>query len=167
MQHSAYLLVVASLAILAVPSAGQDHKPLDLVQKISSAKTVYFDDQTGDASVGKEALKELKKWGRFQITTDRKEADLIFLLSAEPHKGGNIVFSGGQTGSIDSSGNVQEDPIPTYAKTAPAPYAFLTVIDLKTGGRPWSGSHQWGGLLTGFNSVGARLIDKLKAQVEK
>ena len=167
MQHSAHLLVVASLAISALPSAAQDERQPKWREKILSAKTVYFDDQTGDAAIGKQALRKLKKWGRFQITTDRKEADLIFLLSAEPYNGSQIVFSGGQTGTIDSSGNVQEDAAPTYNKVAPVRYAFLTVIDPKTGAKLWSSTHQWGGLLTGFNSVGARLIDKLKAQVKK
>src|SRR5260370_25629263 len=70
--------------------------------RILSAKTVYFENQSGSDAVGNGALAQLKKWGKFQIVTDRKHADLIFSLSAEPNKGGNVILSGGQTGSIDS-----------------------------------------------------------------
>jgi len=41
------------------------------------------------------------------------------------------------------------------------------VIDPKTGGNLWSDQHLWGALLTGFNSVGARLIKELENQTKK
>jgi hypothetical protein len=112
-------------------------------------------------------LAQLKNWGKFQIVPDRKQADLIFFLSADPYRGGNIIMSGGQTGSIDSHGHIEEDPIPDYNKQSPTRYAYLTVIDAKTGDNLWSGKHLWGGLLTGFNSVGNRLIKDLEKQTKK
>jgi hypothetical protein len=108
----------------------------------------------------------VKKWGKFQLVTDPKEADLIFLLSADPYKGGNIVFASGQTGSIDN-GHVTEDPIPDCNKLSPTRYAYLTVIDPETGDNLWSRKHVWGGLLTGFNSVGERLIKELESQTKR
>jgi len=151
--------------ICAFPSAAQTG--LARSSRILSAKTVYFDNQTGSDAVGNGALAQLKKWGKFQIVSDRKRADLIILLSAEPDKGGNIILSGGQTGSIDSHGHVEEDPIPTFNKQSPTRYAYLTVIDATNGDNLWSGKHVWGGLLTGFNSVGKRLIRNLKKQTKK
>jgi len=94
-------------------------------------------------------------------------ADLILLLSADPYKGGYIIMSGGQTGTIDVHGKIDVDPIPNYNKQAPVRYAYLTVIDPKTGENLWSDSHRWGGLLTGFNSVGARLVKELEEQTKK
>jgi hypothetical protein len=47
---------------------------------------------------------------------------------------------------------------PNYNKQSPARCAYLTVIDPKTGDNLWSDTHQWGGLLTGYNSVEARLV---------
>jgi hypothetical protein len=44
---------------------------------------------------------------------------------------------------------------------------YLTVIDPKTGENLWSDSHQWGGLLTGFNTTGERLVKKLENQTKK
>jgi hypothetical protein len=73
-------------------------------------------------------------------------------------------MSGGQTGTVDVHGKIDVDPIPNYNKQAPVRYAYLTVIDPKTGENLWSDSHRWGGLLTGINSVGARLVKELEEQ---
>lgn len=137
------------------------------VSRILAAKSVYFDDQLGVAAVADKALAQLKKWGRFHIVQDRKQADLIFLLSADPYKGGQIIFSGGQTGTMGKDGNVDVDSVPNYNKLAPVRDAYLTVIDSQSGENLWSDSHQWGGLLTGFNSVGERLVKELQKQSAK
>lgn len=108
----------------------------------------------------------MRKWGKFQLVADPKQADLIFILSADSYNGGNIIFANGQTGTIDD-GHITEDPIPNYKKQSPTRYAYLTVIDPKTGGNLWSDQHLWGGLLTGFNSVGARPIKELENQTKK
>jgi len=167
MRISTHLLVVFTLMILVVPATAQDQEHSRLAPKILSAKSVYFDDKTGVAAVGKKALSELQKWGRFQIVEDRKLADLIILLSADPYKGGYIIFSGGQTGTIDKSGNIHEEPIPYFNRQAPVRYAYLTVIDPETGENLWSDSRRWGGLLTGFNSAGERLVKELEKQIKR
>lgn len=132
--------------------------------RILSARTVYFENKTGSAAVGKNALAQLRKWGKFVVVPNAKSADLIFLLSADPYRGGNIILSGGQTGSVDNQGHIEEDRVPDYNKQSPTRDAYLTVIDAKTGESLWSHSHVWGGALTGFNSVGARLIKQLESQ---
>ena len=140
-------------------------------QQISSiilaAKTVFFDDQTGVPAAGKDAVSQLKKWGRFQIVAEKSQADLILVLSASPPKGGHILYSGGQTGTIDKSGHVDEDPVPKYQQSGPPRAAYLSVFDTKSGESLWTDSHQWGGLLTGHNSAGARLISQLKKDLKK
>jgi hypothetical protein len=157
------ILVLSSL-LVATPAVAQKH--LAQSPRFLSAKSVYFNNQTGSDAVGKNALAQLNKWGKFQLVTDPKEADLVFLLSADPYKGGAIVFASGQTGSIDN-GRVTEDPIPDYNKLSPTRYAYLTVINPKTGDNLWNRKHVWGGLLTGFNSVGERLIKELETQTKK
>ena len=141
------------------------------VQQISpiifAAKTVFFDDQTGVPAVGRDSISQLKKWGRFQIVADRSQANLILLLSASPPKGGHILYSGGQTGTIDKSGHIEEDPVPKNRQSGPPRAAYLTVFDARTGESLWTDSHQWGGLLTGHNSAGARLISQLKKEMKK
>ena len=166
MQTPVHLLVVA-LAILAATGPAQDQKQHGLPLKILSAKSLYFDNQTGAQHVAEKTLDELKKWGRFKIVRDPKQADLIFLLSADPYGGGYIIYLGGQTGTIDKSGNIEADPVPTYNKASPVRYAYLTVIDTNTGVSLWKDSHVWGGLLTGFNSVGEQLVKELEKQTKK
>jgi hypothetical protein len=163
MRASTQSLLVFLLASLTPMSSAAAQKQMAQSPRILSAKTVYFKNQTGSDAVGNRALAQLKKWKKFQLVPDPKQADLIFLLSADPYKGGNIILAGGQTGSIDD-GHITEDPIPNYNKQSPTRYAYLTVIDPKTGSNLWSDKHLWGGLLTGFNSVGERLIKELEKQ---
>jgi hypothetical protein len=161
------LLLILMLTGLISTSSYAAQKQLARSPRILSATSIYFDNETGSDAVGNRALAQLKKWGKFQIVPDRKQADLIFLLSADPNRRGNIIMSGGQTGSIGSHGHIEEDPIPDYNKQSPTRYAYLTVIDAKTGDNLWSEKHLWGGLLTGFNGVGNRLIKDFKNQTKK
>src|ERR1700682_3178567 len=110
MRISVCLLVVLTLTGLISTSSSVAQKELARSTQILSAKTIYFDNQTGSDGVGISALAELKKWRKFQIVPDRKQEDLIFFLSADPCKGGNIIMSGGQTGSISRPGRIGEDP---------------------------------------------------------
>lgn len=167
MRNLAFLVAGLLFASLVSPPAVRSQKQLAKSPKILAAKTVYFDNQTGADAVGTAALARLKKWARFQMVNDKKLADLIFLLSADPYNGGYIIFSGGQTGTVNSSGQLQEDRVPNYNRQAPVRHAYLTVIDAKSGQNLWSDSHVWGGLLTGGNSAGERLVEKLQKQVEK
>ena len=160
------LVVLAFSGVLgAHASAGQKQRARS--PRILAAKTVYFDNRIGSDAVGNRALARLKRWGKFQIVPDQKQADLIFVLSADPSRGGHIITSGGQTGSIDSSGHLEEDPVPNYNGLSRTRYAYLTVFDRATGEKLWSWEHVWGGLLTGFNSVGDRLIRELEKQSKK
>jgi len=161
---SVLLALILSGFLALTPAGGQ--KQMARSPRILSAKTVYFDNQSGSDAVGNNALAQLTKWGKFQLVTERKQADLVFLLSADPYKGGNIVFASGQTGTIEN-GHVTEDAVPNYNNQSPTRYAYLTVIDPKTGDNLWSDKHLWGGLLTGFNSVGERLIKELESQTKK
>jgi len=165
-RNSSLLAVVLGLAFLLAPFAAECQKGSAKSPKIQSSKTVYFDDQTGIDAVGAAALAQLKKWGRFQLVQDKKSADLVLLLSADPYNGGYIIFASGQTGTVNS-GHVQEDRVPNYTPQAPVRDTYLTVIDPKTGQNLCSDSHVWGGLLTGVNSIGERLVKKLEKQVEK
>jgi len=160
-------LVIFIFTNLLLPFSLAAQKQLAKSPEILSAKTVYFDNRTGADAVGAAAVAQLKKWGRFQVVPDKKSADLILLLSADPYHGGYIIFASGQTGSIDADGHVQEDIVPNYNRLAPVRDAYLTAIDPTTGKSLWTDSHVWGGLLTGKNSVGTRLIQKLQKQIEK
>lgn len=167
MRLSASFLAILLLAAQAVPSLAQKPPKPAPLSKILAAKSVYFDDETGVPAVGNKALAQLKQWGRFRIVSDRRQADLVFLLSSDPYKGGYLIMSGGQTGTIDEQGKIHQDAVPNYNVAAPVRYAYLTVIDPKTGASLWSRSRRWGGLLTGFNSAGERLVKKLEKETKK
>lgn len=154
------------LGILVAASSGLAQNEIENPKVIVAAKTIYFEDKSGVNAVGKKVSTELSKWGRFQIVSDAKNTDLIVVLSTDPQRGGNLILSGGQTGTIDSDGHVEEDPIPNHNKQPAVRYAFLTVIDAQTGKALWSASQRWGGLLTGFDSVGEHLVKEFEAQTQ-
>jgi len=66
-----------------------------------------------------------------------------------------------------SSGAVYEDPVPAFHKVRPEREAYLSVFEGRSGQLLWTASRQWGGLLTGNNSAGSRLVTKFKKQIEK
>ena len=164
MRRVAYLGGACVAAVLAaIPVQAQ--KQMAKSPKLKAAKTVYFDNKTAADAVGAETEKELRKWGRFTLVSDKKNADLIFLLTADPYRGGYIVMASGQTGTVDN-GKFEEDPVPIYNLQTPVREAYLSVIDPKDGRLLWSDSHVWGGVLTGVNSVGARLVKKLEKEMK-
>jgi TonB family protein len=162
-----HLLAICFVLFLLAANPAQAQKEIANPQAVASAKTIYFEDKSGAEAVGKKARAELSKWGRFQIVSDRERADLILVLSTDPKGAGNLILSGGQTGSIDSGGHVEEDPVPQYNKLASVRYAFLTLIDAETGANLWSDSQRWGGLLTGFDSVGEHLVQELGKKTQE
>jgi len=153
------------LAILVSARPSQAQKEIANSTLIASAMTIYFEDKSGVDAVGKKALAELSRWGRFKIVQEREKADLILVLSTDPHQGGNLIYSG-QTGTIDSEGHIEEDSVPNYNKQAPIRYGFLTLMEPQTGKELWSHSQRWGGLLTGFDSVGEHLVKEFEKQTE-
>jgi hypothetical protein len=93
-------LVVFIFTNLIAPISAYAQKQLAKSPTILSAKTVYFDNQTGAEAVGTAALAQLKKWGRFRVVRDKQTADLILLLSADPYNDGYIIFASGQSGTV-------------------------------------------------------------------
>jgi hypothetical protein len=147
----------------AIPS--QVQRQMAQSPKMKAAKTAYFDNRTAVDAVGAEAVKQLKKWERFQLVTSRSKADLIFLLTADAYKGGSIVLANGQTGTMND-GKFEEDRVPNYNAQAPVRDVYLSVIDPKDGSLVRSESPIWGGVLTGVNSAGARLVKKLEREMK-
>ena len=54
--------------------------PLALVK----ANTVYIDNQNAISNAEGAAYLELKKWGRFEIVSERGNADLVLTFSTKP-----------------------------------------------------------------------------------
>jgi hypothetical protein len=146
------LALIAIIAAIPTSSSAQHKNLLETSPKITAAKTIYFADQTGNAAVANKALAELQKWGRFRIVNDPKSADLYIVLSAVRYSSDMTLFG---------------HPMTSEDKAPPPEYAFLAVVDPATQESLWSDSTRWGGVLTGINSAGARLVKKLKDQLSK
>lgn len=57
---------------------------------LQQGKKAFVVAATGDAheaAVRSELVRQLKEWGYWQITTGRKQADLILHLEAQTHRG--------------------------------------------------------------------------------
>jgi hypothetical protein len=138
MKSTLYASFVLGFALCTFTLSAKEKQHLPLPATVLAAKTVFIDNQTGIAKLGDRAYEELKKWGRFQIVADRKQADLIFLLTAQEHDGGYVTTGGGQTGTVDSNGNINANSNPTYTThvtvgypyTCPVPYfgAFIVFL---------------------------------------
>jgi hypothetical protein len=142
------LLVLAALAISSVEASAHNKKPQRLSPKISSAKSVYFDNQLVVRAVGEKALAPGRKGGRFRILKAQKQADWMLRLSASPPHGGHLILADGQTATIHENGDIEADSVPAYSKSAPVRAAYLTAVDPATGENLWSDSHVGGGPAT-------------------
>ena len=98
---------------------------------VMRAKSVYTDCDAclrGMAKARPTALQELTNWGRFKIVPDAREADLIFLLSANPYLGDFITRDG-------------PDKRPVRVDVT-----YMDVVDPHRGESFWDDSRQWGSL---------------------
>lgn len=126
-----------ALALAAAPSgllARQKFAPMP--DRVLKAKTIFLDDQSGYPHVGDKAYQELEKWGRFKVVTNRKDADLILLISSRSYRGGYLATSNAQvypTGTGGAYGSATAIGIPLVAI-----YGYLTFIDPATGEPVWS-----------------------------
>jgi hypothetical protein len=160
-------LATLLFATVVIPSAARAQDQRSDVAKLTAAKTAFFDDQSEDSAVGGAALAELKKWGRFQLVQQQSQADVIILLSIDPYHSGSAIMANGKMGVVDDNGNVVEAPVTEHKKSGSSRDAYLTVVDPKTNDPLWSDSRIWGGLLTGENSAGERLVKSLEKAVGK
>jgi len=140
--------------VLAVPfwAAQKDQKPRERVSvpaRLMSARYAAIDCDACPralAKAGISAREVLLSWNRFTIMEDRKKADLIFLVSANPYLGDYLTRDGPDTRPVFING------------------VILTVIDARTGQALWTDSRQSGS----WRVVGATkdLIEELRTQVD-
>lgn len=80
MKFSTILTVL--LTLLSCPlSLWPDDKRLPLAPQLMTAKTAYIDNLSGSSAVGDQTYQEIRKWGRLQVVLDKKQADIILLLT--------------------------------------------------------------------------------------
>jgi hypothetical protein len=159
---------VLCLCIAITPTClAKDKNHLPLPPQVIAAKTIYIDNQSGIAKLGDRAYEQLNKWGRFQVVEDRRQADLILLLSARQYSGGYVTTGGGTTGTVDENGNINTTNNPSYTTPVTVNYTYVNLIDPKNGDSLWSDSKRWGNLYTAFHSATKGLIDELMKRVNE
>lgn len=139
------LAVVATL-VPSAPAKKKERPPLP--SKIMEATSVYVDCACpqGLAVARATALQQLQNWGRFQISDQRWQSDLIVLFSGNAYTGDYITRDG-------------PDERPVVVD-----FTIMSVIDPKTGQSLWSDSRRWGSLRV--RSATKDLIEELRQQME-
>jgi hypothetical protein len=143
------LLGILLCAAFLVPSALARKTELPLVPtKIMQANSVYVDCvcPRGLASARETALQQLQSWGRFHISQQRRQTDLVFLFSGNPYLGDYVTRDG-------------PDDRPVKVDLT-----IMTVIDPNTGQTLWTDSRRWGSLRV--RGATKDLIEELRQQME-
>jgi hypothetical protein len=143
-------VVLLALGLESVAFATTKHMPLP--PSLMLGKRVYIENQTPDCpQCADQVYGELTKWGRFQIVTDPKESDLVFVLtstSSERPVGVNSNTSGSNTyGTVVS--------VEDYT-------VYLTVVDGHTGQRLYSIGEYW---RFRWSKPSVTLIKKLRERI--
>jgi len=158
-------VLALSTLMFAFPAFAK-HEKMPLPQQVMTAKTVYIDNQSGQADLGDKAYDEMKKWGRYQIVDSADKADIVLLLSAKEYIGGyRSTTYHNTTGTVDNSGNVNAQ---TYGSGSSRPIVtgttFISLIDTKSGTSLWADAKQWGRWKSATRGIIKELRDRVKDQ---
>ena len=130
--------------MLAVGCFAAVHAPQ--ATTLFSAKKACLDNYTY-ASIGDRASAHLKQWGRFELVSDPKAADVIFVLSLREVPG-RVLESTGR--------GVRRTYIPIAGTTS------MVVVDAKTRTILYSDARKWT-----HSTEAGKLIDALKKRMNK
>lgn len=157
-----FIVFAICLFITVTVHAGDKHAPLP--ERLLQAKTLYLDNQSGEASLADRAYDELTKWGRYKVVQDRKYADIILLLSAREYHGGYVT-----TGNIYAnqnnygSGTTTTGTVTTRTQEITSGTTYITFIDASGGDSLWADAREWGR----FRSATRGIIKDLRKRVEE
>jgi hypothetical protein len=134
MQRAMVLLLCFGFTLST--SAAPKHMPLSPV--LMQAKLIYIDNQTPDCpQCSDQAYEELKKWGRFQVVSDPKDADLLFVLkSTSSERPVSVVSNTNSSGSNSAQTNSSVISVEDYT-------VFLTVVNAHTNQQLYSNGAYW------------------------
>jgi len=143
MKVAAATLFICTLAIsLCVPVRGAKQatkgsdKYAPLPDQIIKAKTVFLMNETGKAKFGDAVYKQIKTWNRWQVITDKTQADLVLVVT---DKGGMKSLN---------------------------PSFYLNVIDPKTGNELWTcRTTMQGKLWRSWDSVAETLLGDIRERM--
>lgn len=136
---AASLVLLATLLLMTLSARTDDKRPA-LPASVSSASTVFVENQTTSAQLLYTAYIAISKWGRFQIVDTPKKADIVLCLS-----GGSSVklVSGERQASTPEPAKTEPKAVKQIVTAAPdiavpAGSTRISLIDPKTGNSLWS-----------------------------
>jgi predicted Ser/Thr protein kinase len=149
-----------SLLILQPRIAFAQDKYAPLPEKVINARTIFYINDTGSSRFGDNLYQELEKWNRWEVVTDKKNADLILVLSQRDHIEGTIATANATTSGHD-----------TYATGTSAPIKssswHIFLIDPTSGETVWVSSHTLGGRLwQSWGSVARSLLSDIQKRMK-
>jgi hypothetical protein len=106
-----------------------------LPQVVTSAHTVFLENETGFVELEYTALLELNKWGRFEVVASREKADLLLVLSSGTHV---HAIPDGQYPRTTGLNAFTEESVPKG-------HTKIALVDPKTGATLWSDTHKTDG----------------------
>src|SRR5216684_1370829 len=151
-----FAVLVLTFAIASSPAQAQQATGTDkyapLPDKVVKAKTVFYVNDTGNSRFGDDLYRELKKWNRWQVVTDRSKADLVLVLSQRETVEGAIATGTTTTTGNTATGTAVAAPIKTSSW-------FIHLIDPGSGETLWTTRHTLGGRLwQSWGSVARSLL---------
>src|ERR1700736_2839984 len=149
-----------SLRVLQPHTAFAQDKYDPLPEKVINARTIFYVNDTGSSRFGDDLYQELEKWNRWEVVTDKKNADLILVLSQRDHIEGRIVIANATTSGHD-----------TYATGTSAPMKssvwHIFLIDPTSGETVWVSSHTSGARLwQSWGSVARSLLSDIQKRMK-
>ena len=149
-----------SLLVLQPHTAFAQDKYAPLPEKVINARTIFYVNDTGSSTFGDNLYQELEKWNRWEVVTDKKNADLILVLSQRDHIEGTIATATATTSGHD-----------TYATGTSAPMKssvwHIFLIDPTSGETVWVSSHTLGARLwQSWGSVARSLLSDIQKRMK-
>jgi hypothetical protein len=161
---AASALLVSALIFTSSPAQAQQTTGSDkyapLPDKVLRAKTVFYVNDTGNSRFGDDLYRELKKWNRWQVVTDRSKADLVLVLSQRETVDGVIATGTATATGTTATGTAVAAPIKSSSW-------FIHLIDPSNGETLWTTRHTLGGRLwQSWGSVARSLLSDVQKRMK-
>ena len=146
---AAPFLLVLILWVMTLPAGAHPTLP----QAVTSAHTVFLQNETGFSELEYTALLELNKWGRFEVVATQEKADLVLVLSSGTHV---HAIPDGQFPRTTGLNAFTEESVPQG-------HTKIALVDPKTGATLWSDLHK----TEGGKVKNGHLLDGLRQAFEE
>jgi hypothetical protein len=107
--------------------ANKTYSPLPSI--VFTGKTVFIENETGDASLQHLVYLELARWGRYEVAPSREKAEIVISIS-----GPNTVRA---VPTSETSGGYPPRPASDVSDPVPAGMTRISIVDPKTGKSLW------------------------------